>query len=160
MSSWLSISTVINSMSMGLWEAAGCLGSGHLDTWHWALVTAAVLSFPEMLASFPRRQRRGHSPLSHVTPLQPTSHSQEPSPSIPLLHFPWTHAHTVGRDGREPVFRMHRNSEFAYFSSVPKYRDWNCVLMGNIGEKAVLKKIIHAGCHSKPTKSQCRRRCL
>lgn len=34
------------------------------------------------------------SPLLHLTPRQPTSHSQEPSPEGPWLHLPWTQEHT------------------------------------------------------------------
>lgn len=101
--SWLSIKKVIHCHSTGvspvfpcMWEAAGYL------VVHSELVIAVVLTFPETLTSHPRTKRSEHSPVSQITPLQPTSHSQEPSPWIPLLHFPWTQVQAVERGGRNP----------------------------------------------------------
>lgn len=77
-----------------MWEAA--LGSD----------CGLVVSFSEMLTFYLRKKKKkkaGHSPVSHVTPLQPMSHSQEPSPSTPLLHFPWTQVHAVGEMGEATV---------------------------------------------------------
>lgn len=133
-----------------------------------------------------RAKRRGCSPVSHVTPLQPTSHSQEPSPSIPLLHFPWTQVHAAGREkggrhcpragwqraqqGKEgkdawprhllpmapsalayfkkcfglcllaSTYRVDLNLKYAYLSSIPECRDWNCVLMGKHWWKSSAKE--------------------
>lgn len=89
-------STGVSPVFQCMWEAAGYL------LVHWDPITAGVLAFPETLASRRRKKKKkkgGLLPVSHVTPLQPTSHSQEPSPSIPPLHFPWTQAHAAGRDG-------------------------------------------------------------
>lgn len=66
---------------------------------HRDLIEAVVPSFSEMVTFYVRTIKTGHSPVSHVTPLQPMSHSQEPSPLTPLLHFPWTQVHTVREMG-------------------------------------------------------------
>lgn len=74
------------------WISASALGSDHC--WSSGISRNARFS-PQKK----KKKKGGLLPVSHVTPLQPTSHSQEPSPSIPPLHFPWTQAHAAGRDG-------------------------------------------------------------
>lgn len=79
-----------------MWPIFHCVWEAAL---HWDLIVPVVLSFSEIFTFYLRTVKTGHSPVSHVTPLQPMSHSQEPSPSTPLLHFPWTQVHTVGEMG-------------------------------------------------------------